>query len=119
MPEVLDISSDEEQGCSEEGLKSSDYDWIKEFLAMSDDEQKSEDSDDVVIIYENKPQSKSKSSAVAAKDVDADDDGDCVVLDGDPENGVTSVDDESTGGSDELLVVGEKGQVCFVFVCLL
>ncbi|MED6227298.1 hypothetical protein PIB30_112218, partial [Stylosanthes scabra] len=115
MPEVLEISSDEEQG-PEEGLRSVDIDWIKEFLGMSDsdsddDDGKSDDSDDVIIISENKPhQPKSKSSTVAVKNlVDDDDDGDCVVLDGDPENGVTCVDDEPTG-SDEVLVVGEKGQ---------
>ncbi|XP_057743106.1 uncharacterized protein LOC130961311 [Arachis stenosperma] len=114
MPEVLEISSDEEQG-PEKRLKSVDYDWIREFLGMSDsdsdDDGKSDDSDDVIIIRENKPhQPKSKSSTVAVKNLLDDEDGDCVVLDGDPENGVTCLDDEPTG-SDELLVVGEKGQV--------
>lgn len=108
MPVVLDISSDEEQG-SEEGITNIDFGWIKEMLEMSDDE-KSDDSDDVVILHEKKPELKLKSSTPVVKDVDNDDDDDCVVLDGDPENGVTSVDEDATG-SDELVVVGEKGQV--------
>lgn len=104
MPVVLDISSDEEQGFKE-GPKSFDYDWIKEFLGVSDKE--SDHSDDVVVVREVKPERKSKSSRPAAKDLDHD----CVVLDGDPENRVTSVN-ESANESDELLIVGEKGQVC-------
>lgn len=102
---VLDISSDEEEGLKEEP-KISDLDWIKDLLFTSDEES----DDEVVIVSENKPQLKSKSSTLAVKVVDEDDDDDCVVLEGDPENGVTSVDEEATG-SDELFVVGEKGQI--------
>lgn len=101
------ISSDEE----EEAPKITDLDWIKDFLLTSDEE--SDDSDDVVVVSENKPKLKSKSpvkDVVVEKD-DGGDDDDCVVLEGDPENDVTTVDEEATG-SDELLVVGEKGQVC-------
>ncbi|KAK2455209.1 GATA zinc finger domain-containing protein [Trifolium repens] len=109
MPEVLEISSDEEEGLKEE-TKSSDLDWIQELLFNSDDE--SDADSDVVIIHENKPpELKSKSSKDADDDDDDDDDDDCVVLEGDPENGVTSVDEEDSTGSDELVVVGEKGQV--------
>jgi hypothetical protein len=121
MPEVLEISSDEEEGLKEE-TRSSDLDWIQELLFNSDDE--SDADSDVVIIHENKPpELKSKSSKDAVDDDDDDDDGDdddCVVLEGDPENGVTSVDEEDSTGSDELVVVGEKGQVCMSlieFVC--
>ena len=43
-----------------------------------------------------------------------------VILEGDPENSVASVEEEANG-SDELLVIGEKGQVCvsllYSFVC--
>ncbi|KAG7983799.1 hypothetical protein I3843_04G124800 [Carya illinoinensis] len=49
---------------------------------------------------------KSKSSKSAAGDTDDD----CVILEGDTENPVSVVDD-AVGGSDELHVVGEKGQV--------
>ncbi|KAK7267467.1 hypothetical protein RIF29_20141 [Crotalaria pallida] len=111
MP-VVYISSDEEHG-SEEGASKSDFDWIKELLDMSDDE-KSDDSDEVVITHEIKPEPelKSKSStkpgAKEDDDDDDDDDDDCVVLDGDPAKGVSSADEDSTE-SDELLVVGQKG----------
>lgn len=109
MPEVLNISSDEEEGL-EEAAKEADFDWIKELLFASDGES----DDDVIIVGEKKPELKSKSSTtLAVKDDDDDEDGDdddCVVLEGDPDNGVTSVDEDSTG-SDDLLVVGEKGQV--------
>jgi hypothetical protein len=114
MPEVLEISSDEEEDVKEES-KNTDFEWIQELLFNSDDESDG-GSDDVVFIHEKKaPEKKSKSSTLSVKDVkdDVDDDDDCVVLEGDPENGVTSVDEEdSTEGSDDLVVVGEKGQVC-------
>jgi hypothetical protein len=115
MPEVLEISSDEEEGLKEE-TRSSDLDWIQELLFNSDDE--SDADSDVVIIHENKPpELKSKSSKDAVDDDDDDgDDDDCVVLEGDPENGVTSVDEEDSTGSDELVVVGEKGQVCMSLI---
>lgn len=113
MPVVLDISSDEDEGLKE-GPKNSDLEWIQELLFNSDDEESNADSDDVVILHETKPQQHFKSKAISTLSVNDgdDDDDDCVVLEGDPENGVTSVDDEGANGSDELLVVGEKGQVC-------
>lgn len=106
MP-VVYISSDEEE---EEAPKTTDLDWIKDFLLTSDEE--SDDSDDIVVVSENKPKLKSKSTMkdVVVKKDDSGEDDDCVVLEGDPENGVTSLEEESTG-SDELLVVGEKGQI--------
>jgi len=64
-----------------------DSDWVKQFLEMSDEEL---------------------SEVVVAA---VDDDDDCVVLDGDPENQAKCVDDSSTGSDEEILVVGEKGQV--------
>ncbi|CAJ1898589.1 unnamed protein product [Sphenostylis stenocarpa] len=72
------------------GGKIIDFDWIKEFLDLSDEESKH------VVLSE-------------VKIVDDDDD-DCVILDGDPENRVTTLNDSPTE-SDELLVVGEKGQI--------
>jgi len=79
----IDTTSEEET--------SIDSDWVKQFLEMSDEELS-----EVVVLG-------------------VDDDDDCVVLDGDPESQVKCVDDSSTGsGSDEeILVVGEKGQVNF------
>lgn len=111
MPEVLEISSDEEEGVKD-GSKNTDFEWIQELLFNSDDESDG-GSDDVVFIHENKaPEGKSKSSTLSVKNDVVDDDDDCVVLEEDPENGVTSVDEEDATGSDELVVVGEKGQVC-------
>ncbi|RDX58120.1 hypothetical protein CR513_62587, partial [Mucuna pruriens] len=104
MHVILDISSDEEEG-SKEGFTVTDFNWIKEMLFTSDVE--SDDSDEVVEICCNKSVLKSKSSTLAVKD---DDDDDCVVLEGDPEKGASSVVEEANG-SDELLVIGEKGQV--------
>ncbi|XP_020221292.1 uncharacterized protein LOC109803984 [Cajanus cajan] len=112
VPIVMYVSSDEEEeevACLEEkGRRAIDLDWIKEFLDMSDEE-----TNEVVVLDEvKKPELKSKSLDV--KKVDDDDEeeeeDDCVVLDGDPENRVTSVEGLSTG-SDELVVVGEKGQI--------
>ncbi|KAL9318226.1 hypothetical protein ACSQ67_014743 [Phaseolus vulgaris] len=109
MREILDISSDEEEGL-DESLTVNDYNFIREMLFSSDEE--SDDSVKVVEIRENKPEVKSKSSTLAVDlgGDDDDDDDDCVVLECDPENGVASVEEEANG-SDELLVIGEKGQV--------
>ncbi|KAK7336932.1 hypothetical protein VNO77_17485 [Canavalia gladiata] len=110
---MLDVSSDEEEAetyFEEKGERSIDLDWINEFLDMSDEEP-----NEVVVLHEvNKHEDKSKSSisTPSAKSVDDDDEDedDCVVLDGDPEKRVNSVEDSPTG-SDELFVVGEKGQI--------
>ncbi|CAJ1968258.1 unnamed protein product [Sphenostylis stenocarpa] len=113
MHEVLEISSDEEEGL-EESLTVTDLNLIREMLFSSDEE--SDDSVQVVEICENKPELKSKSSTLAVEDLGGDDDvdDDCVVLEGDPENGVASVEEEANG-SDELLVIGEKGQTRYEF----
>ncbi|KAF7818485.1 uncharacterized protein G2W53_023940 [Senna tora] len=106
LPVILDISSDEEIGL-EEGPKSIDYEWIREILGVSD--KRLDDSDEVVVVREvHQTERKSKSSKTAPAASDLDDD--CVVLDGDPEKQVTSVN-ESVTESDELLIVGETGQV--------
>ncbi|KAK7355611.1 hypothetical protein VNO80_14871 [Phaseolus coccineus] len=109
MREILDISSDEEEGL-DESLTVNDFNFIREMLFSSDEE--SDDSVKVVEIRENKPEVKSKSSTLAVDlgGDDDDDDDDCVVLECDPESGVASVEEEANG-SDELLVIGEKGQI--------
>lgn len=103
---VFDISSDEEV---EVGFdRSDDYDWLSDLLKEVD--KVTDDSDEVVVVSEVNPKQKSKSSKSTPKD---DDDDDCVVLDGDPDNAAPTVND-SDNGSDDLLIVGEKGQVnCF------
>lgn len=98
----IDISSDDESGRTED---EDGYDWVSELLESVDGNRNDDDSDEVVVIGEvnNRPKAKS------LKPTDVDDD--CVVLDGDPDKPVSVVDDDSGSGSDELLVVGEKGQV--------
>lgn len=100
----IDISSDEESGRNEKEAEAN-YDWISE-LMDSIDNQNDDDSDDVVVIGEVNIKPKTKSSKPTVTDVDDD----CVLLDGDPDKPVSVVDD-SGSNSDELLVVGEKGQV--------
>ncbi|KAM1349953.1 hypothetical protein PS2_003955 [Malus domestica] len=82
------------------------FDCVSELLESVDKVTDDDDSDDVVLISEvnSKPSQKSSKRTVA------DDDDDCVVLDGDPDKPVSVVED-SGSGSDELLVVGETGQV--------
>ncbi|KAL3715440.1 hypothetical protein ACJRO7_007214 [Eucalyptus globulus] len=65
---------------------------------------KGSDSDEVVLVKEVNAKSKRIKLVM-------DDDDDCVVLDGDPEKSVFVPDDAADGGSDDLLIVGEKGQV--------
>lgn len=105
---IFDISSDEEPAFDEPRSGDDDHDWLTELLQTFDRE--TADSDEVVVVGEYnppKPKSKSKSSK-PSKDVDDDD---CVVLDGDPDTPVGVVDDATSDG-DDVLVVGQKGQVC-------
>ncbi|XP_010036137.1 uncharacterized protein LOC104425213 [Eucalyptus grandis] len=90
---VLDISSDGEG----RGFGSDGDEWIPRLLR--------DDPDEVVLVKE--VNAKSNSDKFLADD----DDDDCVVLDGDPEKSVSVSDDAGDGGSDDLLIVGEKGQV--------
>ncbi|KAB2602022.1 hypothetical protein D8674_003027 [Pyrus ussuriensis x Pyrus communis] len=99
------ISSDDELGRIE--LDEEDnLDWVSELLEPVDKVTDYDDSDDVVVISEvnSKPRQKSSKRTVA------DDDDDCLVLDGNPDKPVLVVEN-SGSGSDELLVVGETGQV--------
>ncbi|KAB5569836.1 hypothetical protein DKX38_003629 [Salix brachista] len=116
---VFDISSDEELAIEEPKEFDDDCNWLTELLRNFDKEN--DDSDDVVIVGEYKPpkpKSKSKSSNQMA-DIKffLDDDDDCVVLSGDPEKPVAAAADvcrneaDSSDDGDDVLVVGEKGQV--------
>ncbi|TKY52783.1 31 kDa ribonucleoprotein [Spatholobus suberectus] len=109
MPLVFDISSDDEEGL-EQVLSMPDFDFIREFLSSSEEE--SDISDEAVVVHQNKPELKSKSPTLAVKVEDGDDgdDDDCVILEGDPEKGAAPVAEEANG-SDELLVIGEKGPI--------
>lgn len=104
---IFDISSDEE---GEVGAESNgdNYDWISQLLRDAEEEA---ESDDVMVLGEvssrfANPTNMCNSGMKSKGHVDDD----CVVLDGDPDN-PTSVVNDSPSGSDELLVVGEKGQV--------
>lgn len=113
-PVVFDISSDEEcwgetgRGNNTGGGGGDGYDWISEFFR-----RESEDSDDVELVGEvvlnPKPRPKSSSVAEKLKDFDDDDD-ECVILDGDPDKPVV-IEKDNASDSDDLLIVGEKGQV--------
>jgi len=99
-PVILEISSDDESSLGGVG---EGFDWMSELFDGVDENN----SDEVVVVREvNNARRKSKSLDSTARDADDD----CVVLDGDPDNQV-SVENEVSSGSDELLVVGEKGQV--------
>lgn len=114
-PVVFDISSDEEcwgetgRGNDTGGGGGDGYDWISEFFG-----RESEDSDDVELVGEvvlnPKPRPKSSSVAEKQKDFDDDDDDECVILDGDPDKPVV-IEKDNASDSDDLLIVGEKGQV--------
>ncbi|CAA3024329.1 Hypothetical predicted protein [Olea europaea subsp. europaea] len=118
-PVILEISSDDEAsfGDASGGGGGEDHDWLSELLDEVD--RGSDDSDDVVLVDEvvvkpkkSRLKSSNSSEMVNCNGCYDDDDDECVILDGDPdkplavENG--KVDDED---SDDLLVVGEKGQV--------
>ncbi|KAK8614901.1 hypothetical protein V6N13_068689 [Hibiscus sabdariffa] len=109
-PVVFDISSDEEEVASAlEEPEGDDYVWFSEVLKAVN--RGFDDSDEVVVVGEVNPSKKSKSrNSSVRKDVNVEDD-DCVVLEGDPEKVVTDVNDNHED-SDELLIVGQKGQRC-------
>ncbi|PSS14061.1 A-agglutinin anchorage subunit like [Actinidia chinensis var. chinensis] len=101
-PVVLDISSDEEV-CD-------DFDWISELLHEAMGE--GDGSDELVLLGEfaMNPKQRLKSSNIDEKRSVKDLDDDCVVLDGDPDKPV-EIENNTGGDSDDLIVVGEKGQI--------
>lgn len=128
-PLILEISSDEEAGFGD-ARKGSGYevgggefgdgedcDWLSKLLGEVGGNI-DDDSDDVVLVSEvfPKPPKKSRSESLklSAKVVgDEGGDDDCVVLDGDPDKPAvvvnSRVDDDDD--SDDLEIVGEKGEV--------
>ncbi|XP_062079544.1 uncharacterized protein LOC133783997 [Humulus lupulus] len=99
---VFDISSDEEEFSFTEP-KGDDYDWLAKFFETGD-KGSDNDSDDVVVVSETKPKSRSKSSKPTVRDADDD----CVILDSDPDKPIV---DDAGSDSDELSIVGEKGPI--------
>ncbi|XP_044504107.1 uncharacterized protein LOC123224491 isoform X2 [Mangifera indica] len=111
---VFDVSSDEEKGFDEP--EGHDYSWLSKLLCDEPD-----DSDEVVVVGGIK--SKSTESTVCNEDDD-----DCVVLDADPDEPLSADNDKAgegdgereaegerdgdgDGEEDDLVVVGEKGQI--------
>lgn len=110
---VLDISSDEEGCCLPEDeplfADSDDSDWLAELLPEESEASPGGDSDEVVVIKEVNPNSKSKGSQQL---MDHDDD-DCIILDSNPDKPVAASDGSAVdSSSDDLVIVGETGQVC-------
>ncbi|XP_042506941.1 uncharacterized protein LOC122083262 [Macadamia integrifolia] len=101
--DIFEISSDEDGSRGEHS--DDNLDWISEMLSPGGHE--TEDSDDVVFVSETQSSKHTDRAKLASGDGSDDD---CKILDGDPDNPVAVVND-STGGSDELLIVGEKGQL--------
>lgn len=113
---IFDLSSDEDVGWGQnlgdggdDCDKVEDCKWIQDFF--------DDDYDDVVVVSEVLGKPKGKKLKIInngyVKDFDDDDD-DCVVLDGDPDKGIEGQKIQNDAGqsdSDELVVVGETGQV--------
>ncbi|KAE9590995.1 hypothetical protein Lalb_Chr20g0113481 [Lupinus albus] len=127
---VLDISSDAEEEEESKSLEEKEeregekviveYDWIKHFFDVSDEEV--EQGNEVVVVNEVKKKDEEEatltskcSSIISTKPVnDEGEEDDCVILDCDPEKNVNSVE-HGLSESDELLVVGEKGQGFLIY----
>ncbi|KAF3485664.1 hypothetical protein F2Q69_00052006 [Brassica cretica] len=93
--EVVDVSSDEEE-------VDEDFDWLNDL---------SSDSTDVVeVLSEMKGSVDSHYRKPKAKALEEDDD-DCVILDGDPDKTTKTDTDKLAKDDDEVLVVGQKGEV--------
>ncbi|KAH6811430.1 hypothetical protein C2S51_025192 [Perilla frutescens var. frutescens] len=120
-PLILDISSDEETGFGDpergggggEFGDREDDDWLSKLLVEVGGNI-DDDSDDVVFVSEVFPKSPKKSRPEVLKPlakvvVDEDDD-DCVVLDDDPDKALVVVNNK-VDDSDDLEIVGEKGEV--------
>ncbi|CAA6662539.1 unnamed protein product [Spirodela intermedia] len=113
---IVEISSDEEDEVSESGMESFDYgsslDWLSDMLGLEDDPWT---SDDLVVVDEfscHSPVEKLDCLPLSTETcVSAEDSGDdCQILDDDPDKPTEATQDEGDR-SDELLIVGEKGQV--------
>lgn len=111
---IFDLSSDEDVGWGQnlgDGDRVEDCGWIQDFF--------NDDSDDVVVVSEVVVKPKDKKlknyNNGYVKDF-VDDDNDCVILDADPDKAVKGQmiqNDAGQSDSDELVVVGETGQVYY------
>ncbi|KAL6505293.1 hypothetical protein OROGR_025110 [Orobanche gracilis] len=111
---ILEISSDEEVGFGDTGKGSGcgagagefgdrdDFDWLSELLV--------DNLDDVVLVSETFP-NPYKKTRLTANVVGDDEDDDCVVLDGDPDNPVLAPAIGNIDNGGDVEIVGEKGEV--------
>ncbi|XWS47053.1 hypothetical protein CRYUN_Cryun14cG0120300 [Craigia yunnanensis] len=112
-PVVFDLSSDDDEATSAwEEPKEDDYDYDADWLskALEGIDKGFDDPDEVVVVGEVNPNKKSKSWNSSVRKVVDEDDDDCVVLEGDPDKALSDVNDPQED-SDELLIVGQKGQI--------
>ncbi|XP_039005762.1 uncharacterized protein LOC120133186 [Hibiscus syriacus] len=108
-PISFDLSSDYDETISVwKEPKWDDYNWLSEVLETVD--KVFDDPDEVLVVGEVNPTKKSKSPNSVARKVADEDDGDCVVLEGDPDKALSDVNDLHED-SDECLIVGQKGQI--------
>lgn len=112
-PAVVEISSDDED-LSLDKLDS--FEWIVDLLDRAD--VGIEEVDDVMVVDEfsappASPKKNSESLRPARGSVGDEVDDDCLVLDFDPDKSVSVDDDKGGGGdgSDDLVIVGERGQL--------
>jgi len=113
-PIVVDISSDDEpDDFSVSKPVDISYDLIDQWL---NDEEGKDDVNNFVDLdcVKNSASLRSKTGAVCD-----DSDDDIMVLDGDPDKPVAGDDDKGDGKyrSDDLCIVGQKGQVFSYFIC--
>ncbi|KAL4364249.1 hypothetical protein GQ457_04G026810 [Hibiscus cannabinus] len=109
-PIIFDLSSDDEEAATSawEEPKGDDYNWLSGFLEAV--EKTSVNPDDLMVVGEVNTTKKSKSPDSVDGKVAEEDDGDCVVLEGDPDKALSDVNDPQED-SDECLIVGQKGQI--------
>ncbi|XP_039039303.1 uncharacterized protein LOC120177144 [Hibiscus syriacus] len=108
-PIIFDLSSDDEEDTPAwEDPKGDDCNWLSEVLEAVD--KVFDSPDDLMVVGEVNSTNKSKSPNSVVRKVAEEDDGDCVVLDGDPDKASSDVN-EPQKDSDECLIVGQKGQI--------
>ncbi|GMI66407.1 hypothetical protein HRI_000310000 [Hibiscus trionum] len=108
-PTIFDLSSDDDAVTPAlEEPKGDDCNWLSELLEAA--ENMFDDSDDLMVVGEVNPIKKSKSPNSVVGKVAEEDDGDCVVLEGDPDKALSDVNDPQED-SDECLIVAQKGQI--------
>lgn len=114
-PAIVDISSDEEDFDSFDGACKSNYDFISKILGCVD-HVVARQSDDLMVLdeFSSAPviKERNSSSTRLADPPTGGSDDDCLVLESDPHKLVSVTNEKADGDeSEELLVVGETGQV--------